>query len=424
MRRTLIAVIALAIAILLASCLPTKPPVVTPPVTPPVTCGLVVHVFNGPVEGDHKVIGSLASVAGRSAIADGSGNVTTLGQFGPGRYLVSVSAAGYLPVVDLPVELCAATSVNVVLTRKPPDIAPLPRLVTRGQFFGLETGRRFTAIQASDFNLLARFLANEDIEPVLKQRADAGFNMLRVWTLMKLDGIGTLLSPDYSRIPAFLLLCAKHGLYVEFTAYTSTFDDGTHWRKLVESVAGQTGVLLELVNENDQPANTIDTNAYARPVGVLASHGSNGSEAWPVEPYWDYVTFHTNGAFEEQRKIAHNGWEIWSGATLVNETSRYPEVGMWRRDDPARNLALAYDAAAGAALLAAGSCFHSVLGKTSQVWDAPTLAVAKAWAAGARSVPLHCQAGPYYHRAELETPDLLRVYQRGDDPVCIVKIRN
>jgi hypothetical protein len=424
MRRTLIAVIALAIAILLASCLPTKPPVVTPPVTPPVTCGLVVHVFNGPVEGDHKVIGSLASVAGRSAIADGSGNVTTLGQFGPGRYLVSVSAAGYLPVVDLPVELCAATSVNVVLTRKPPDIAPLPRLVTRGQFFTQGQWPDFTAIQASDFNLLARYLSNEDIEPVLKQRADAGFNMLRVWTLMKLDGIGTLLNPDYSRIPAFLLLCAKHGLYVEFTAYTSTFDDGTHWRKLTEALKGQTGALVELVNENDQPANTIDTNAYARPVGVLASHGSNGSEAWPVEPYWDYVTFHTNGASEEQRKASHNSWEIWSGPSLTNETSRYPDVGMWRGASLERAKQLAFDTMAGCSLLNAGCAFHSVQGKTSSLWDANTLAVAKSWAAGARSVPLHCQAGPYYHRAELETPDLLRVYQRGDDPVCIVKIRN
>jgi hypothetical protein len=163
---------------------------------------------------------------------------------------------------------------------------------------------------------------------------------------------------------------------------------------------------------------------YARPTGVLASHGSNGSQAAPVMPPWDYGTFHTNGSSEEQRKVGHNAQELAPVPVLTNETSRYPEDGMWVGASLARQQQLAHDAAAGAALLAAGSCFHSVSGKSSVLWSADELVVARAWAAGARSVDLACQAGPYVHREDLEGPNDLRVYER---PVaghgCIVRIR-
>jgi len=39
-------------------------------------------------------------------------------------------------------------------------------------------------------------------------------------------------------------------------------------------------------------------------------------------------------------------------------------------------------------------------------------------------VPLGCQAGGYRHRDDLKGPGLLRVYQRGNDPACIVRIRD
>jgi hypothetical protein len=110
----------------------------------------------------------------------------------------------------------------------------------------------------------------------------------------------------------------------------------------------------------------------------------------------------------------------WRGPTLTNETSRYPDVGMWAGASLERQQQLAFDSAAGAALLCAGACFHSVQGKTSEVWDANTLAVAEAWVAGARSVSLDCQAGGYQRRDDLLTDALLRVYQRG---ACIVPIR-
>jgi len=338
-----------------------------------------------------------------------------------------ITADGYLPYAahqDVP-SGNATIRVTLVAAKPPePEFTPLPRLVARGAFFGLETGERFTVIEASDFNLLNRWQHGEDITPILQQRKDAGFNTLRVWTLYHLPpGIGVFTDIDYSRVGAFLDLCARYGFYVELTAYTS-LERPEHWPALIAAVQGKSNALAELGNELDLPVNQIDMSKYSRPIDILASHGSSGSEGTPPWGTWDYAGFHTNGANEEQRKIGHNAMEVWPGPTVTNETSRYPDVGMWVGSDQVRRLALAFDASAGAALLVAGSCFHSVQGKNSTLWDNATLAVAKAWAAGARSVPLSCQAGPYVHRQDLETAGLLRVYQRGGDPACIVKIRN
>lgn len=405
----------------------TKPPVVVPT---PTTMHVHVHVR----QADHPDVG-IAGAQVRLQVPAGWAEGVTAGADGYAMLTVPIAltetqlqidAEGYQPVnqhADVSPEITLVVAMQ-------PMFVPLPKLVPVGQFFRQSTGdgdsARFTAIEASDFNLLNRWQHGEDITPVLKQRAEIGFNLLRVWTLYDLAAasIGVFLDPDYDRIPAFLDLCARYGFYVEFTAYTST-ERTDHWNRLVAAVQGKTNVLLELVNEEDQSANhLVYLSEYQRPSGVLASHGSNGSEKWSVAPYWDYVTFHTNGASQEQRKVGHNAMEIWSGPTLANETSRYPEVGLWRGKTLAQQQALAFDSAAGAALLAAGSCFHSVDGKASVLFDANTEAVARAWVAGAKSVDLACQAGPYKHRADLEGTTYLRVYER---PVaghaCVVRIR-
>jgi hypothetical protein len=334
---------------------------------------------------------------------------------------LQVTADGWIGV-DRHEVVSRDVTLTVQLLARPPPFTPLPRLVPRGQFFALETGERFTAIEASDFNLLARWQHGEDIEPILQQRQDLGFNMLRVWTLYDLASasIGTFLDIDYTRIPAFLDSTARHGLYVEFTAYTST-ERVDHWDRLVAAVRGKTNCLVELVNELDQPANALAHLAeYARPVGVLASHGSNGSQTWPVMEPWDYETFHLNDAPEWWRK-PHNGMEIADDPAhrkpvLINESTRFCD-----RDS---SLAHAYDSAASGALLPAGLAFHSVSGKSSVLWTGCELEAAKAHVAGAKSVDLECQPGPYTHRIDLEGSNDLRVYER---PVaghnCVVEIR-
>ena len=171
--------------------------------------------------------------------------------------------------------------------------------------------------------------------------------------------------------------------------------------------------LLELVNELDANTNepdplgrVFDLSLHAQaPAPLLSSHGSNGSQAIAVRPAWSYETFHTNDAPEWHRKTGHNAMELSDGTDglaasrvpiLTNENTRF--------SDRCQSAQMAFDAAAGAALLCAGSCYHSIAGKKSALWDGVELECARAWASGARSVPLEFQDGRYAHAADLEGP--------------------
>ena len=102
---------------------------------------------------------------------------------------------------------------------------------------------------------------------------------------------------------------------------------------------------------------------------------------------------------------------------MSNENTRF--------DDKDADLDHAYDAAAGAALLCAGACFHSARGKISELWGGHELACAKQWVAGAKSVPLEFQPGAYARHDDLNGPDCIRAYSRtlGDGRSHLVKIR-
>jgi hypothetical protein len=350
-------------------------------------------------------------------------------QFDAGQIGYPAARARHLAALKAALGLKSAAQA----VRKQPVAA---RLVARRVFFGLETGEKWTAIECSDFALLSRFLRGEDIAPVLNQRAECGFNLLRVWTLFDIERIGTLTAVNYDRIPEFVRLCARHGLYVELTGYTG-INDPEHWSKLcAASLACRPLPLLELVNELD--ANTNEPDSHGRvfelarhrqaPSPLLSSHGSNGSQRVAVRPAWSYEVFHTNDAHEWHRKTGHNAMELAEGAgdggvapshvpVLTNENTRFA--------DRCQSAAMAFDAAAGAALLCAGSCYHSTAGKLGAPWEHVELECARAWAAGAKSVPLEFQDGRYVHAQRLETATDLRVYQRvlPDGRAHTVRIR-
>jgi hypothetical protein len=303
-----------------------------------------------------------------------------------------------------------------------PPIVTLPRLVPTGAVFRLDTGARFTAIECTDFNLLARYLVEgaAAIGPVLQERQALGFNMLRVWAAFSGDAtfeseIGRLVPSEhpeiYDQLPGFCSLCAAHGLYVELTAFTAGPIPG-HWENLGRVLPAVTNVIVELVNENNaHPSDNLDTNAYQPLPGVICSHGSNGSEAVPPRPAWDYETFHTNDAFEWWRKGGHNGMELSQGdAEGQIPPSHKPVIANENtRPDRDRNPNHHQDAAAAAALLIAGSCFHSVSGKKSALLSAADRGFAEAFVRGARSVNVEFQEGRYVR----EEPGAdLRVYSK------------
>jgi hypothetical protein len=305
-----------------------------------------------------------------------------------------------------------------------PAAVNLPRLVPAGGVFRTDAGGRFTAIEASDFNLFGRFIKEgpDAIEPILQERAAVGFNMLRVWAVysgnptFELE-IGRLLPSEhadyYDKLPQFLGLCAAHGLYVEFTAFTAGPVPG-HWEKCGEALRDVSNVIVELANENDAhpSANLPNIQDYRPLPGIICSHGSNGSQAVPPRPAWDYEVFHTNDAFEWWRKGGHNGMELSQGAEGIAASHKPVIANENTRPDRDGNASHHEDAAAACALLIAGSCFHSQSGKKSALFSPNDRRFAEAHVRGARSVNLECQEGRYEHSAALETPDLLRVYQK------------
>jgi hypothetical protein len=313
-----------------------------------------------------------------------------------------------------------------------PSVAALPRLVTAGQYLRMATGERFSVVEASDFNILGRLANGEDIEPLLEQRSRAGFNTLRVFTAYDLaNGIGRLVPREHpdlytELIPALAQLAARHHLYLELVGFTGTcyqppacpdnyritFPGGAddmvaHWNHLIAAAAGQSNVLLELINEHDHHANAgIPLDRLTRPPPpTLASHGSGTQGAMPLFPLWDYATFHASAP----REVVHRGWSDVAGPNhipvVVNETVRVP--------DNDRNLAHAQDIARGCALLVAGCAFHSVHGKSSELWSGVELEYATEFARSARSVPLEFQDGPAVHREDLEAGcDCSAVYSK------------
>ena len=302
--------------------------------------------------------------------------------------------------------------------------APGGPIGVNGKVF-TRNGQPFTVIESSEFSLPKRYLCGEDIVPILVERAALGFNTLRCWWLNKSvvgavypDGIHPAQHEHFYRdMRAFTQLCASYGFICEHTAFTSTRDlmpkvddQKWHWQQMQIALAGLPNVLLELVNEYDWGTgeNAPDRSLWSmRPSGILASSGSATADAAPPEPVWDYVLYHTNGLSEFQRKVGHNAMEYadhFKVPAVSNENTRYP--------DNDSNPVHAFDAAAGGALLCAGSCYHSQGGKYSRLFDATEASCAKAWVDGARSVPLAVQHGAYQRHDEMNTGSVIRAYSR------------
>lgn len=296
-----------------------------------------------------------------------------------------------------------------------------------GKFFR-QGGQPITLVETSDYSAFKRFLERDPLfEPVTVQRQVLGYNLRRVWLLnQSVVGIRDEGREDagihpnqyldfYPRLREFCIINGRYGQNVEITVFTQTQtlmpnrdDQQRHLNATADAVRGLPNVLIEQVNEEDQHDNAMYPD-LVRPSGVIICRGSGGADSAPYrhDDPWDYEAIHTNGIFQWWRKVGHNGMEFAEESgrpELTNENTRYAD------DD--NSLAHAEDAAAGAALLVSGSCYHSQQGKYSRLFTGDELAAAVAWSRGAHSVPVEFQTGQYVHRSDLETPGVIRVYSR------------
>jgi hypothetical protein len=296
-----------------------------------------------------------------------------------------------------------------------------------GRFFVVD-GQPFTVIETSDFSLFKRDLDGEDIRPIRRQRRALGFNGQRAWVLNQsvvgrrnnpnpadppLDaGIHPDQVPDfYDRLRRFV---GDGPPFVDVTVFTSCGSlmperdrQQRHLDRTADAVRGLGNVILSLVNEFDQWDNATHPD-LVRPAGVLSTRGSGGADSVPPrhDDPWDAEEYHSNDLDQWQRKEGHNAmeWADQSGRPCWTSESTRPD----------RDGALPHfeDAAENAALLCAGSCFHSEQGKYSRLFTGRDLAAAEAWVRGARKVPLEFQRGAYTRHDELNGPTVIRAHRR------------
>lgn len=311
-------------------------------------------------------------------------------------------------------------------------IKELPPLARRGKFYYNADGSPFTIKEASSFRLFERFLNGEDVTPVLAQLQAEDFNLARVWLLN--TSVGHILPWEhgdfYQRLPDLLTLCARFGIYAELTVFTQTQTlmptlaaQQAHYDATVQGV-GPTFCFIEGANEGDAHDNAYDPRLRLwKPAGATFDlcGGSWGADSWgpvdannqPTAPVYDSVRYHSNDLSEWQRKQAHGAFEMaehYGLPGIGNENTRPDRDG-----NPNHHR----DAAAGAALLCAGSCFHSNAGKDAVVMTGVDLDCARAFISGANSVDLTQREAGYVHRSDLEGPAVLRAYQRGSAVVTI-----
>jgi hypothetical protein len=339
----------------------------------------------------------------------------------PGHQLhIEVGAPGYYaqgfpaiaPEDNARIELDAVTLVPVAAA---PSLLPVH---VDQLWFNTSDGQPWHQRGCSDFRLLQMFLAGEDIEPLLRERAAVGFNQLRVFLMCDLMfHLYPQEHPDYlPKLGQFLDRLGAHGLGSELTVLVDATrvmpglaDQLALWSQVGVVVRGRPQTMVELVNENDQAINTIAAIAFPRLDGVICSRGSNGADAPPVGcswrlngdgqivgmnvdlPLWDYISQHPSRTTDWPRRVGHNTMD-WTDVThtpgTTNETCR-PDQG--RGPIPSDW----FDAAANAALLCAGATMHSDAGKSSRLFNAQERACADAWIAGARAVPQAFRKGRY-----------------------------
>jgi hypothetical protein len=207
---------------------------------------------------------------------------------------------------------------------KPPDATePVVIVYLRALAIGVRgaefivNGTRWAWRASSDFRLPHRFMTGENIQPVLDDRRAAGATLVRCLA-MKANNIGWELIP--SRIPdywgavrRFFDALGAAGFACEWTVFADTRTvmpdpnaQQDFWRQTLDVARNYPYVLLELVNEAGHPTQSLDPQRFPRPSGVLASHGSGGTDEDVVRPVWDYAAYHARrGALPDARSASN-----------------------------------------------------------------------------------------------------------------------
>lgn len=301
--------------------------------------------------------------------------------------LVLVGYFIFLALLMLFVPACLATTqvtplptpVPVPTPVQPPPPSVLP-LHNDAGYFADSNGQRWYWKGATDFLLLKLELDGQDIGPILDQRQAAGANLVRVfsmcWNIARFNP-ATYGEQYWNAVDNLLTKLAARGMYAEITVFADAqlvmpglAAQQAHWQRFKQFA--ERHPFLELVNENSHAGNGINTDAFPFLDGILCSHGSGQTDEHPIEPFWNYVTYHPR---RDGIKAATN-YDSQEFESADHDRSWIPDEGAKTTDVRLATFMGMH------ARISGGGTFHSQAGVTSQLWNDAELAAATAFYRG------------------------------------------
>ena len=205
----------------------------------------------------------------------------------------------------------AAIPVPAPVPQPPPPVnRAMLQISTRGAVAGYGSTQQFVTSDGvdfrwkgiTDFSLFWRYLNNEDITPILTERAAIGANVLRVLGMVSwLDRFSPQERPDYfDKLGAFFDLAALHGLRVELVVFADAqikmpnqADQLVQWDRVALVASSRTNVFLQVVNQGAK--NGVESRNFpghhAQFPNLLESRDSGMESANPPMPPLDYSAY-------------------------------------------------------------------------------------------------------------------------------------
>lgn len=362
------------------------------------------------------------------------------------NFNVTARADGYSTEVA-PVSEAVDQTVTVRLTRTARSNAgESGPLHIEGTTFRRADGSIFPWVGISDFALFARYTRGQDITPVLDQRVDLGFKILRVFGMFDRFGIGAAAgigyfmptnTPDYYvKLRAFIELVQSRGLRVEFVALADADrcdEQGTgclmptlaeqqaHLTQVVSALSGTWGASVEYGNEVFKNVRRVtDLQADCHAAGLLCAYGIETLDRGQrTMPHLDYVGLHDHARNDDWPRTARALDEIREGFSWVLDDpacrpncSQHPDnapefagvhvpvvgdepMGFGLANTRWKNADDAAFYAATAQLMGAGSTYHCDQCVASVLLTDIQLEAAQAWVWGANFPPVEAQLSGY-----------------------------
>ena len=337
---------------------------------------------------------------------------------------LSCTAAGYRPFSEHRDLLGADPEPSLVarLTPLRSTAGEAGALSIRGRSFTTADGRPWIGRGITDFLLFAKFLAGDDLDPILTERVAHGRNYVRVFGMLgswgnaassPADGLIHLYPQEHAdylaQLGAFVDYLALFQMRVEFVIFADASivmpdyaERQAHADRVVAALAGHWNVLgCEYGNEpfKNVPGGDAEAATEARRLkgrGVLIAAGDVSALPWAtaIIPTGDYGTHHGERGAEWTR-VGRAVGELQdaSGIPFISDEP----MGASATNQPGRrsNVAADYLHFAATVTLFGSALFHCDRCITSDLLGPEELAALDAFDFGQHWVPREAQTWPY-----------------------------